>query len=134
MSTEKTDYDKFKEWHREYDKKLSIGAQSYSLCLCKDAWDAACAMKDEKIEKFKNELKDARAAYDHLSSEYRNLDRSFDDYQKENEGLMGKIEKKDAEIAALKNCYNCKNSYEGEFCNLLNTVKCSNYDKWEFLK
>lgn len=58
----------------------------------------------------------------------------FQRLEKEKCELLGIIQRKDEVIRKMRNCHNCKNasfSYGDNFCNLLMTSQCRNYDKWE---
>ena len=64
---------------------------------------------------------------DELAEQNRNL-------IKEKCELLGIIQKKDELIRKIRNCHNCKNasfSYGDNHCNLLLTLQCRSYDKWE---
>ncbi len=58
----------------------------------------------------------------------------FQRLEKEKCELLGIIQRKDEVIRKMRNCHNCKNasfSYGDNHCNLLLTLQCRSYDKWE---
>ena len=91
----------FEDWFNNHEfNHLKTGSHKER---CEIAWTACAKMKDEEIDKLQKELKDARSAYDHFSFEYRNLDKSWSDYKKENDELKLRI----------KELKNYKFMYEG---------------------
>ncbi len=75
--------------------------------------------------------------YGKVNGKYIKLEMSSSDVdrlEKEKCELLGIIQQKDEVIRKIRNCHNCKNasfSYEDNHCNLLLTLQCRSYDKWE---
>lgn len=96
---------------------------------------------DELAEQNRNLLRENEAfrlseneAVEIISDLKDKLSKAEKELEKEKCELLGIIQRKDEVIRKIRNCHNCKNasfSYEDNHCNLLLTLQCRSYDKWE---